>query len=494
MVATPGGRSPAVRRPLAAPIAALIAATTVAAAAALGSVPASAASSAAAPVQVGLFGTQDPTYDGVFRQSLSLLAYAAAGEEPPSEAVAWLLDQQCADGGFQAFRSDTSTPCTPSDPTNFVGEDSNSTALASAALTVLGEGQAAGDALDWLESAQNADGGFPYFLGGTSDANSTAIALLATNAVGLAPSQVRKGSVSAADYLIGLQVGCSGAATDEDGAFAYADFSAGQANDAATVQAALAITGAALPFVADPPAADIPRADCTTPPPAPATTTAAPSSSAPAAAAPATASPAAKPAAPAATRAPQAAAVAPGAAELAGGYLGRVLAANGHAIPELDFSTGKPKPGTVSVGDTAWAVLALSAIGVAGDERDAALDLLLARVGAAPAAKAAAPTDETPGILALTALGVVAADGSQRTVESLVARIGATMRTAPATATPSTSTTATPTGTAPSTEDAGGLAPSGASPLTPGLAGAGVLLLAAGALALAWTRRTGTHA
>ena len=192
--------------------------------------------------------------------------------EPPAEAVAWLLDQQCADGGFQAYRSDISAPCTESDPANYVGEDSNSTALASAALTVLGELDAADAALGWLESAQNDDGGFPYFLGGTSDVNSTAIALLATNAVGLAPTQVTTGSASAADYLTGLQVGCSGAATDEDGGFAYADFSSGTANDSATVQAALAITGAALPFVADPPSLDVPRADCPTPPPAPATT------------------------------------------------------------------------------------------------------------------------------------------------------------------------------------------------------------------------------
>ena len=459
MVTLSPGRAPTVRRSLAG----LLAATTVAASLALGAAPASAAE----PVQVGLFGTQDPTYDGVFRQSLSLLAFVSAGQEPPAEAVAWLLDQQCADGGFQAYRSDTSAPCTESDPFNYVGEDSNSTALASAALTVLGELDAADGALGWLESAQSADGGFPYFLGGTSDVNSTAIALLATNAVGLSPSQVTNGSTSAADYLVSLQVGCSGAPTDEDGGFAYADFSAGTANDSATVQAALAITGAALPFVADPPSLDIPRADCPAPPAAPAE----------------------------ATETPEAAAAAVDLtpAEPAGGYIARTLAAYDHAIPELDFGTGLRKPGTVSTGDTAWAVLALSAIGVGGDERDAALDVLLGTVGAGSARKPAAGSDEAPGLLALAALAVVSADGSQATVEGLVARVGATMRTAPASSSPTPSPTGS-TEPTPSTTDAGGLAPSGASPLTPGLASSGALLLLLGATALLVTRRQGSHA
>ncbi|MFC6238839.1 prenyltransferase/squalene oxidase repeat-containing protein [Longivirga aurantiaca] len=461
MVTLSPGRAPAVRRSLAG----LLAAATVIASAALGAAPASAAE----PVQVGLFGTQDPTYDGVFRQSLSLLAFVSAGEEPPAEAVAWLLDQQCADGGFQAYRSDTSAPCTESDPVNYVGEDSNSTALASAALTVLGELDAADAALGWLESAQNADGGFPYFLGGTSDVNSTAIALLATNAVGLSPSQVTNGSASAADYLTSLQVGCPGAATDEDGGFAYADFSAGTANDSATVQAALAITGAALPFVADPPSLDIPRADCPAPAAAPAATTEAPAAAA--------------------------AAVDLTPAELAGGYIARTLTAYDNAIPELDFGTGLRKPGTVSAGDTAWAVLALSAIGVGGDQRDAALDVLLGQVGGGSARKAAAASvsDEAPGLLALAALAVVSADGSQATVEGLVARVGATMRTAPASSSPTPSPTGS-TEPTPSPTDAGGLAPSGASPLTPGLAGSGALLVLLGAAALLVSRRQGSHA
>jgi hypothetical protein len=449
-------------------MAGLLAATTIAASAAFA---APSASAAGTPVQVGLFGTQDPTYDGVFRQSLSLLAFAASGEAPPQESVDWLLGQQCDDGGFQAFRADTSKPCTKSDPVRFVGEDSNSTALASAALTVLGELDSASGALGWLEAAQNADGGFPYFLGGTSDVNSTAIALLATNAVGLAPTQVARDGASAADYLVGLQIGCPGVATNEDGGFAYADFSAGTANDSASVQAALAITGAALPFAADPPALDIPRAECPAPTAAPAATATA-------------AAPASTPAA--------AAAVTPSSAELAGGYVARTLETYGNAIPQLDYATGERKPGTVSAGDTAWAVLALSAIGVGGTQRDAALDVLLGEVGGGAArASAAAVSDETPGLLSLAALAVVSADGSQATVERLVARVGATMRTAPTSVTPTpTPTSPTP---GPSGTSNGGLAPSGASPLTPGLAGAGVLLLLLGSVALGLTSRQGSH-
>ena len=90
--------------------------------------------SATAPVPVGLFGSADPTYDGVFRQSLSLLAFVAAGQTPPSDAVTWLLEQQCADGGFEPFRADVAVACTASDPVNYTGEDTNSSGLAAAAL------------------------------------------------------------------------------------------------------------------------------------------------------------------------------------------------------------------------------------------------------------------------------------------------------------------------------------------------------------------------
>ena len=71
------------------------------------------AAQAATPAQPGLYGSADPTYDGAFRQSLAILAHDAAGTDAPAAAVAWLLGQQCAAGGFQAFRPSTSVACTP---------------------------------------------------------------------------------------------------------------------------------------------------------------------------------------------------------------------------------------------------------------------------------------------------------------------------------------------------------------------------------------------
>ncbi len=440
---------------------------------------ASGSASSSTPVQGGLFGTADPTYDGAFRQSLSLLAYVAADRTPPAAAVAWLQHQQCADGGFQAFRADVAKACTKSDPATFSGEDTNSTGLAAAALTALGDDAAASKALAWLEKAQNVDGGFPYFVGGDSDANSTATVLLATSTVGLDPTEVTRGKVSAADYLAGLQVGCAGTATDEDGAFAYQSYAGTDltANDAASAQATLALTGAPLPFVTRGMTTAVPRLTCPVPPAAPAGS-ASPSTS------------------PAPKAAPKVAATVT--ADQAGaGYLARLLDAYGGAVPQYDFNAGKRLAGTVSAGDTAWAVLALSAAGVGRTQRDAALAVLLAqtgtKAGTAKTGTTSTPSSEAPGLLALSALAVAAADGSPTTVRSLVARIGATMRAVPAsTPTPTASPTATPTPS--STGNGATLPDTGATPLTPGLAGAGAVLVLLGGLAVAATRRRGTHA
>jgi len=226
------------------------------------------AAAAASPLQAGLFGDQDPTYDGVFRQSLGLLAYAAVGETPPADAVSWLLGQQCPDGGFQAFRPVASDPCQKSDPIAYAGEDTNSTGIAAAALRAIGQPHAADRALAWAAGAQNSDGGFPYFVGGSSDANSTAVVLFGTNTAGRPPASVAVGGVSAADFLVGLQLGCAGAATDDDGGFAFQDYGSGLLdNDAASVQAVLALSGAALPVTPRTVSTSVPRADCTTSPP-----------------------------------------------------------------------------------------------------------------------------------------------------------------------------------------------------------------------------------
>lgn len=131
----------------------------------------------------GLFGSADPTYDGVYRQSYALMGLAAAQADVPDSAIAWLIAQQCDDGSFMGYRPDTDVPCPASDPANFTGPDTNSTALALAALVIVSNGSdaesAARAAQDWLLRQQTTGGGFPYYAGGQPDTNSTGLALAA---------------------------------------------------------------------------------------------------------------------------------------------------------------------------------------------------------------------------------------------------------------------------------------------------------------------------
>lgn len=201
----------------------LIAATVVSTAV-LSSVlatPASAVSSAnrvVAPNVHGLFGAQDPTYDGVFRQSLSILALRAAHIPVPTVAVTWLLGQQCADGGFQSYRP-TATACLKSDPVNYRGEDTNSTAIVVAALSYVwltnsatstaARLKARARAIAWLAARQNRDGGWAYIPGAASDSNSTGIVLAGLNAAAVAAAyRHRTGGYTALHFLSSNQLPC----------------------------------------------------------------------------------------------------------------------------------------------------------------------------------------------------------------------------------------------------------------------------------------------
>lgn len=205
-----------------------------------GAVPAKAAGSP----RTGLFGTQDPTYDGVYRQSLSLLALKAAGVTPDAAAINWLVAQQCADGSFTSFRDDVSIPCENKD------KDSNATALATQALHLLdGKASVASAAAAALPSFQLTGGGFysnQAFGPPAADSNSTGLVLSALAAMGTDAANVQQGGKSGVDFLRELQLGCD-AVEGERGAFDFMPQTPLTANDFATVQAALGMAGAYLP-------------------------------------------------------------------------------------------------------------------------------------------------------------------------------------------------------------------------------------------------------
>ncbi|MDH6215329.1 prenyltransferase/squalene oxidase repeat-containing protein [Streptomyces pseudovenezuelae] len=220
-------------------VAALAAATAV-----IGSAtPAFAATPSPSPsvaIPAGLYGTADPTYDGVWRQSLALIAQDAVGVVPADKAVTWLAGQQCGNGAFGAFRADAGKLC---------AADTNSTAVAVQALAALdGHDSATGKALDWLKSVQNKDGGWGYAAGGPSDANSTSVVIGAFAQAGQKPQDIRKGGTSGSsgkspfDALLALALPCTGA---DAGAFAYQPDKKGAltANADATAAAVLGALG-----------------------------------------------------------------------------------------------------------------------------------------------------------------------------------------------------------------------------------------------------------
>lgn len=201
----------------------------------------------AAPVhaEVGLYGSTDPTYDGVYRQSLAILGLHAAGRTPAPEAIAWLRAQQCADGGFPSYRTDPGAPCPAFDPATYTGgEDTNATAVATQALLVTGQRARAMRAARWLRALQNPDGGWEYAAraGGGSDPNSTGLVLTALRAAKVTPKLPYVG------YFASLQAGRADfAGTDpRDRGGIASPYSGGAPDVAATVQALPALNRARL--------------------------------------------------------------------------------------------------------------------------------------------------------------------------------------------------------------------------------------------------------
>ncbi|HVF03547.1 MAG TPA: hypothetical protein VNA20_01785 [Frankiaceae bacterium] len=195
----------------------------------------------------GLFGAGDATYDGAYRQALGLLALAAVGQTD-ADAVAWLVAEQCPDGGWMGNNPDQDAASCPAfDFETFVGEDTNGTALATQALDALGVTPGF-DARDFLAAAQKDDGGFGFVPGFDSDANSTALAIQALLALGedLGDWSAPDGTPYA--FLLSLQLPNPPAKTA--GAFAFQPGTGGSltANVFATVQAVPALAGDPYPI------------------------------------------------------------------------------------------------------------------------------------------------------------------------------------------------------------------------------------------------------
>ncbi|WP_282692008.1 prenyltransferase/squalene oxidase repeat-containing protein [Streptomyces sp. CC208A] len=380
--------------------AALTAAAAVLSTAATGAASAAPSPSAsAAALPPGLYGKGDPTYDGVWRQSLAFLAQRATGYQPADQAVDWLLGQQCADGSFASYRADPAKPC---DDTTM--RDSNATAVALQALGAVRREAADPTKIDtavksgygWLRGVQNKDGGWSYTPGGPSDANSTSIVVSA-----LAASGVKPGSYTSAegrtpyDALLALALPCS----DEEGpgAFAYQPDKEGRlvANADATAAAVLAGLGKGI---------TAPKA---TPPQAP-------------------------------TCVDLAEPTVERAALNGASYLAKALVRNGHlSTPPLPGTTDTGAEEKPDFGNTADAVVALAASGTA---RLAEPALQWLEQNAAPWAKESGPAAYAQLILAARAMEADPREFGKPEKVDLVAALNAT---GPAPKTPDTSAAST---------------------------------------------------
>lgn len=197
--------------------------------------------SPSADLPAGLYGTKDPTYDGVWRQSLAFLAQKIELVTPATESVDWLVGQQCADGAFTSYR-DASKPCDAK-----TVADTNATAAAVQAMVELAVHREVVDkGVGWLKSVQNEDGGWGYNPGSPSDANSTAVVIGALARAGVPLADITTdGGKTPYTALQTFALPCGG---EGGGAFAYQPDKDGKltANADATAAAVLGAMGKGL--------------------------------------------------------------------------------------------------------------------------------------------------------------------------------------------------------------------------------------------------------
>ncbi len=183
----------------------------------------------------GLFGSPEaPIYSTAYTQGVALTALAAVGRRNASGA-AWLVGQQCSDGGWESYRSG-SKPCPAPDPKKYIGADTNDTALAVEGL-VASKVSPKVSPVSFFKASQYAGGGFAYYGGHSSaqapDPDSTALVAQALVALRKL-SVVTRGGNGAERGLAAFQLRCSSPAS-ERGAYRYAGDRG--ANLYATIQA-----------------------------------------------------------------------------------------------------------------------------------------------------------------------------------------------------------------------------------------------------------------
>ena len=127
------------------------------------------------------------TFGNGFTQALGILADVAAGAALPPHATGWLLCAQQADGGFidQIDPSGSAPPASGTCGTQ--SSDTNDTGIALQALHAAGLSSFA-SALSYLQTAQQADGGFGYDVSSPSDPDSDAVVIEGLVAAGQDPA------------------------------------------------------------------------------------------------------------------------------------------------------------------------------------------------------------------------------------------------------------------------------------------------------------------